>query len=89
MPWRGLPGSGDRTSWDGVKGTGTKFDIDAAGEVRISAGPGGAAALRVESIVARASPAELPDWLGKRPPVEGEWIKTLDDEFDGPAIDQM
>jgi len=88
VPWRGIPGSGDRTSWDGVKGTGTKFDSDAAGAVRISAGPEGAAALGVESIVARASPAELPDWLGKRPPVEGEWVKTFDDEFDGPAIDQ-
>ena len=30
----------------------------------------------------------LPDWLGKRPPVDGDWVKTFDEEFDGPAIDQ-
>ena len=31
---------------------------------------------------------ELPAWLGQRPPVEGDWIKTFDDEFDGNAIDE-
>ena len=86
-PWKGVPGSGDRTSWDGMPETGTKFDSDACGTVRISAGPGGDAALTVESIVARASVAALPDWLGVRPPVEGDWAKTFDDEFDGAAID--
>ncbi len=30
---------------------------------------------------------DLPAWVGQRPPVEGEWIKTLDDEFDGTKID--
>ena len=29
----------------------------------------------------------LPDWLGKRPPVEGDWVPTLNEEFDGNAID--
>jgi hypothetical protein len=26
-------------------------------------------------------------WLGKRPPVDGDWIKTLDDEFNGTSLD--
>ncbi|MCX5682998.1 MAG: glycoside hydrolase family 16 protein [Planctomycetota bacterium] len=87
-PWQGVPNSGNRTSWDGVAGTGSKFDSDAAGAVRISAGPGGAAELTVESIVAKAATVELPEWLGKRPPVEGDWTKTFDDAFDGAAVDQ-
>ena len=36
----------------------------------------------------RCAPAVLPDWLGKRPPVPGDWVKTFDEEFDGPTIDQ-
>lgn len=44
--------------------------------------------LRVESIKADLpTVATLPAWLGKRPPVAGEWVKTLDDEFNGAALD--
>ncbi len=28
-----------------------------------------------------------PDWLGERPPVEGDWVMTLDEEFDGDSLD--
>jgi beta-glucanase (GH16 family) len=69
------------------KGTGTSFTSDAAGAVRIAARHDGPSTLLVESVVADAPAAELPDWLGKRPPVPGDWIKTLDDNFDGPAVD--
>ncbi|MGD0088530.1 MAG: glycoside hydrolase family 16 protein [Planctomycetota bacterium] len=86
--WKGIPNSGDRTSWDGVKGTGTKFAHDACAAVRISAGHDGEAALLVQSIRTALPAAELPEWLGKRPPVEGDWVKTFDDEFDGAEIDQ-
>ncbi len=41
-------------------------------------------ALSVQSIKADLPALQLPDWLGKRPPVEGDWIKTLDENFDGP-----
>jgi beta-glucanase (GH16 family) len=44
------------------------------------------ASLRVESIQAVAPSAVLPDWLGKRPPAPGDWVKTLDDEFNGAAL---
>jgi hypothetical protein len=27
--------------------------------------------------------ASSPDWLGRRPPVEGEWVQTFDENFDG------
>lgn len=44
--------------------------------------------LVVESIRAEMPPApKLPDWLGKRPPVPGDWVKTLDDEFDSTTLD--
>lgn len=87
VPFRGVavtrPGH-----FAGRQGTGTSFTSDATAGVRISVGHDGPAALRVESITADAPPAALPAWLGQRPPAAGEWIKTLDDNFDGPAIDQ-
>jgi beta-glucanase (GH16 family) len=70
------------------KGTGTTFTSDAASGVQITARHDGAATLLVESITADAPAAQLPEWLGKRPPVEGDWVKTLDENFDGPTIDR-
>lgn len=29
-----------------------------------------------------------PEWLGQRPPVEGEWVKTFEDNFDGDTLDE-
>ena len=69
------------------KGTGTSFTSDAVGGVQITAQHEGEATLLVESITAAAPAAVVPDWLGKRPPLPGDWVKTLDDDFDGPAID--
>ena len=44
--------------------------------------------VRVEKIVASMpSAASLPEWLGKRPPVEGDWTMTLEDNFDGDTLD--
>src|SRR5690606_24917731 len=42
---------------------------------------------RVESIIASMPPRQLPDWLGKRPPVEGDWTLTFEDNFDADTID--
>ncbi|MFA6285894.1 MAG: hypothetical protein WC661_00815 [Opitutaceae bacterium] len=33
-------------------------------------------------------PATAPAWLGQRPPVAGEWVKTFEDNFDGTAYDE-
>ena len=44
--------------------------------------------LVIESIKANLPPApSLPEWLGKKPPVEGDWVKTFDDDFKGTAVD--
>ena len=45
----------------------------------------------VELLGAKASvsqPPTMPDWLGQRPPVPGDWKLTFEDTFDGPAIDE-
>jgi Beta-glucanase/Beta-glucan synthetase len=34
----------------------------------------------------RHIPVHPPVWLGQRPPVEGDWVKTLDENFDGYAL---
>ncbi|MCE5218482.1 glycoside hydrolase family 16 protein, partial [bacterium] len=44
---------------------------------------------RVSSIRAVVPPTpELPEWLGKRPPVPGEWTQTLAEDFDRAALDE-
>ena len=89
VPWRAIKNSGDRTSWNGEPNTGTRITSDAVSAVVISAdhAPAGATIV-VDSIIAGLAPdLKLPDWLGKRPPVEGDWVKTFDDEFDGVALD--
>ena len=70
-------------------GTGNAFQNNKASSVTISV-PGGDAAqsLTIESIVADLPPYSAPDWLGTKPPVDGDWTKTFDEEFDGTAIDK-
>jgi beta-glucanase (GH16 family) len=43
--------------------------------------------LSVASIAVERETEDVPGWLGSRPPVEGDWTKTLDDEFDGASLD--
>jgi beta-glucanase (GH16 family) len=71
-----------------LPGTGTNFGSDAVAAVKITVKHSGEGRLRIESITAAAPPAMLPEWLGKRPPVAGEWVKTFDEEFDRPTIDE-
>lgn len=87
VTWLAVPNSGDKTNWDGVKGTGTKFGSDAVSSIKIAAAHDGDASFIVKSIVAGAAVAVLPEWLGKRPPVEGDWVQTFAEEFDGKEID--
>ena len=47
----------------------------------------GAKTVLVNSVVADLPKLALPDWLGQRPPVPGDWVQTLDEEFAGHAID--
>ncbi len=80
-----------KTLWDGNdKKSGTHFASDRANAITLaltSAGADGAASLTVEHL-AVSTPAPLPPaWLGKRPPAEGDWKMTFQDEFDGTQVD--
>ncbi len=89
VPWQGIKGL-DKTAWDGQPNTGTKFISDAAGPIVISQGPEtGPQSLAVTSIIADVPPApEMPEWLGKKPPVEGDWVQTFSEEFDDGTLDE-
>jgi len=91
--WIGMPSAsifkGDVSGGTGPNfqaGTGTTYASDRTDGIKITAKHDGAASLAIESITAEAPPADVPQWLGKRPPVEGEWVKTFDDDFNGPAV---
>lgn len=94
-PWQGadLPamheGSGPARNFEEfVPGTGTQYASNKTTGIAIGAEGSAPATLQVASIVADVPPRPpLPDWLGKRPPVEGDWTKTFEDNFDGNAID--
>jgi len=71
-----------------VKGTGTTFSSNAVSAVTLGLEKDAApASFTVESILVESPVAQLPDWLGQRPPVEGDWKKTFDEEFDGTTVD--
>ncbi len=71
---KGQPGSGNRVLSDRISAVDLKLK-ESGGK------------LRIDQIKATAPPAETPDWLGKRPPVEGDWVVTFEDEFDSGSID--
>jgi beta-glucanase (GH16 family) len=71
-----------------MPGTGTKFENNKVRQISIGSDTtAGAKNVLVESIIADAPVAQIPDWLGKKPPVDGDWTQTFDEEFNGPTID--
>ena len=93
VPWKGEvdPAHMDpkaKGSWKRLPGTGNDYRSNVTtGIVLLSDQTPGAKSLLVTSIVAGQPELKLPDWLGQRPPVEGEWVQTLAEEFDGDTID--
>ena len=82
------PGSWNEQNWSPEKGTGTTFSSGwVKGVTLLSDQSDGAKSLLITSITASVPVAKLPDWLGKRPPVEGDWVKTFDEEFDKDKLD--
>ena len=89
IPWTGVDGATKSQSGP-VAGSGTRFTSDAASAVTLELEPGGkdgAASFAIGSIAAAAPPDDPPGWLGKRPPVDGKWTRTFNDDFDGKAVD--
>ena len=95
-PWKGIvdpaqevnEGPAKRWENEGQPGTGTLFRSNLTSGISIfSDKTPGAKKLRVTSIIASLPPpAQLPDWVGQKPPVAGDWVKTFDEHFDGAAI---
>lgn len=71
-----------------VKGSGTEFESNKTCGIEITIGKNNASSkLKISSVVASARSIIIPDWVGKRPPVEGNWKLTFEDNFDGESID--
>ena len=83
-----VPFAGGTPADPARKDTGSHVTSDAVSAVTLAAAKAGdVKALRIESIQADLPPvAPLPAWLGKRPPVDGAWVKTFDDEFNGTTL---
>lgn len=83
------PGTWNEQNWSPQAGTGTKFTSDwTKGVTILSDKTAGPKSLVVSSIVANVPPpAVLPDWIGQRPPVDGDWVQTFDEEFDKGTLD--
>jgi len=81
--------------WTGEKGAGGKYSSHVTSAITFStakpqdpkAGAPGEHVLLVTSIKAELPSAQIPDWLGKRPPIDGEWTQSFNDDFEGNAID--
>ncbi|MCC5845489.1 MAG: glycoside hydrolase family 16 protein [Verrucomicrobia bacterium] len=86
-PWVGVANPRQKHS-GGKRGTGTPFQSDRTNGVVISL-DNVPASVRAEvvSIVAAATPVEIPEWVGTRPPVDGDWTLTFEDNFEGTEID--
>ena len=77
-----------KSTWNGEKTSGSKFGNDAVSAIVIASEIGDAErSLVVESVIAGVPAVQMPEWLGKRPPVEGEWTQTFSDEFDSATLD--
>ena len=82
VPWS-LKGDGKDAKPTG----GTKFESHRVRGFNFSAVETGAS-YEVVSVKAEKVKASIPAWLGKRPPVEGKWTKTLSEEFNAGKLDE-
>jgi beta-glucanase (GH16 family) len=81
--------SGTLTVVFGRSWGGAGFPLDASNVVALLFfvdNPDRGHAVAVDEVRAGGSLAQLPDWLGQRPPVPGEWSMTLNEEFDGEEL---
>ncbi|MGI5869318.1 MAG: glycoside hydrolase family 16 protein [Kiritimatiellia bacterium] len=73
--------------WDRLPGTGTAYRSHKTSSLTLLPdAERGAQSLEILGIVADQPPVRLPPWLGKRPPVPGDWVKTMSEEFDGRVL---
>ncbi len=78
---------GDLSKHANRKGTGgATFKSEKVEKIVIGFVHHGDAKVRIDSLQAVAKSRPLPEWVGKRPPVDGDWVMTLEDNFDGETI---
>ena len=72
----------------GNTGVASQFASDLATGIALRITGAGSHAISVDEVRADTpAPAPLPDWLGKRPPVPGNWTMTLNEDFNGSTAD--
>lgn len=76
--------------WSGnEKDSGSRISsADVVGALIFTEKPSEDCAIALDSINAFAGiDSAISEWLGKRPPVEGDWSMTFNDDFDGGSLD--
>lgn len=89
VPWVGPTELKGGTYLKGQADTESRFGSDAVKSVILSLDKSEApVTIRIQSVHADLPPPTvLPEWVGKRPPVEGDWTQTFNDDFDGTEVD--
>jgi beta-glucanase (GH16 family) len=75
-----------KKEWLGGEG-GTKYKSNSTLAFTLLGGNDAAQSFDVTSILCTLPIFTRPAWFGKRPPVEGEWVQTFNDDFNGNVID--
>jgi beta-glucanase (GH16 family) len=89
-PWIGVSDATQNTlegkkEYGGNPGTGTPYYSNLTSGITVLASDAGQ--LQVTSIIADTPTDDAPVWLGQKPPVDGDWTKTFEDNFDGNSVD--
>lgn len=88
VPWT-VSGDSRTGKMGTAPGTENDFGSDAVTGVSFLSGEtGGEQSFSVLSIMGDVNPVPLPEWVGTRPPVEGDWVETFREEFDEDSLDE-
>lgn len=93
VPWTGVQSPDQLVAdkggrWDRKPGTGTAFRNHKVSALAVLPDANaGAQSYEIAAMKSENPPAKKPAWLGKRPPVDGKWKVTLDEEFTQPKLD--
>jgi beta-glucanase (GH16 family) len=85
VPWQGYFSATEKGKHT-VDGTGSSLRSDKCHKLTITSKDGQPAKLQIARIITETAIADTPDWLGQRPPVAGNWVQTMNDNFDGSVL---
>lgn len=77
-----------KKGWGLKEAPGARFaSHQTTGVLIVPADPAKPTSFQIIAIAASVPPPEAPPaWLGQRPPVAGDWVKTFEDNFDGTEL---